>query len=181
MGVDNVTENPKEQPLWDGNTSDRTTHSECERVLDLIPAFSIGATDPDDEEFIKARLVECPEATLELAKYMKLAEALHYSAAHVQARPVLANHLRTSLQLPPTSPGNGPLPRADTVGPPTGSRRVMRTRSLQSALILNAGILCLLLISNIYWLVQIGQIRSREDQITTRMHNQDTALMLLGL
>src|SRR5262249_35026464 len=121
MGRDNLPENPQEQPAWDGNTSDRTTHSECERVLDLIPAFSIGATDPDEEEFIKARLAECPEATLELAKYMKLAEALHYSAAHVQARPVLANRLRTSLQLPPTSPGNGLLPGADTALPPRGS------------------------------------------------------------
>ena len=62
------------------NDPSRPTGSDCERVLALIPAYSIGATDPDDEAFVKSKLAECPEAASELAGYMKLAESMYYSA-----------------------------------------------------------------------------------------------------
>ena|SRR5258708_3756732 len=85
----NDTKQPDRQPT----SSYTAMNVECESVLALIPSFSIGATDLDEDEFIKGKLSVCPEATAELAKYRRLAEALHYSAPPMQSPPILAEVL----------------------------------------------------------------------------------------
>ncbi len=56
----------------------------CERLRELIPAYSLGATDAEETEFVKVHLADCPEAAAELAEYTRLAVALlHLSLIHI--------------------------------------------------------------------------------------------------
>jgi hypothetical protein len=142
----------------------------CAHVLELIPAYSIGATDPDEEEFIKAMLAACPEAAEELAGYSRLAEALHYSVPQVQPPPALAENLRASLRQ-----------RAALKPERRGLAQVRRAQYWRLVAVLAAGILIVLLASNIFLLMQVDHIRRYQDQVATRLHDQDTALMLVGL
>src|SRR5258708_16487178 len=93
-----------DSPLNRQNTHSRNSRNhECDSVLALIPAFSIGATAPDEEAFIKGKLADCPEAASELAKYMRLAEAMHYHASPIQASPGLAKTLQTAIHASPVT------------------------------------------------------------------------------
>ena len=72
----------------DNGTSHSTQHHSsvpdstiCEQLRALIPAYSIGATDPTETAFVEANLVRCPEVALELSDYLILADEFLYVAA----------------------------------------------------------------------------------------------------
>src|SRR5260370_25328438 len=103
MSQDDSPLNEIRRPDRQTMRSSNSRNHECDSVLALIPAFSIGATDSDEEDFIKGKLADCPEAVSELAKYMRLAEALHYDASPIQAPPGLAKTLQTSIKVSSTT------------------------------------------------------------------------------
>src|SRR5579864_5481329 len=168
MSQDDSPQNERRQPDWQTMSSHNSRNHECDGVLALIPAFSIGATDPDEEEFVKGKLADCPEAVSELAKYMRLAEAMHYDASPVQASPGLTKTLPTANKVSPAPPVEL-------------SRQRQSARFVRLGVALVFGILLVLLVSNIYWLIQVEQLRGQQDQVLTRLHDQDTALMLIGI
>src|SRR5262249_51003646 len=150
-----------------GRGSSRVT--DCERVLALIPAYSIGATDTHEEEFIKAMLGECPQAVAELAEYMKLTEELHYSASSVEPPATLKASLSAALVQQQAA-----KPSGERFGQPLGrmSRQLAPVVGL---------LLLLLLIANAFLLIQVEQLRTHQVQVASELHNQNTALILLGL
>lgn len=48
----------------------------CEDVIDLIGAYTIGATTPEEARAIEALLPDCPEAAAELAEYVAMSDAM---------------------------------------------------------------------------------------------------------
>jgi anti-sigma factor RsiW len=52
--------------------------SVCDQLRELIPAYSIGATDADETLWVEQNLPRCPEAAAELAAFLALAEEMHY-------------------------------------------------------------------------------------------------------
>lgn len=63
--------------------------SNCDDLQELIAAYSIGATDPEETRRVEQALVECPELAEELAEYAGLHEALLYAVPQRhQAPPV---------------------------------------------------------------------------------------------
>lgn len=63
--------------------------SNCDDLQELIAAYSIGATDPEETRRVEQALVECPELAEELAEYAGLHEALLYAVPQrYQAPPV---------------------------------------------------------------------------------------------
>src|SRR5258708_3182688 len=182
MVQDNSPSNDTRQPKRRLIHLRNSRNAECESVLALIPAYSIGATDPEEEAFIKGKIADCPEAAAELAKYMKLAEALHYDASPVPASPTLAGALRTAIKAPLAPRPVAALPeRETTTGPERAIAQPLSGRYTRLALVLAAAIFLLFLVSVVYWLIQNEQLRSRQDQILAHLHDQDTALMLIGI
>lgn len=45
---------------------------DCQQILDLIPAFAIGATDAAETALVEENLARCPAAQAELAHYMTM-------------------------------------------------------------------------------------------------------------
>src|SRR5262245_31958404 len=53
---------------------------DCEVLRELLPAYSLGATDPDETRLVESLLEKCPDAASELADYKMLAEKMLFSA-----------------------------------------------------------------------------------------------------
>lgn len=68
------------KPMKPHNSS--TPHEvNCDELRALIPAYSIGATDPEETALVEAWLPYCPEAAAELTDYLVLADELLYLPA----------------------------------------------------------------------------------------------------
>jgi hypothetical protein len=142
----------------------------CVALLELIPAYSIGATDPAEERFIKANLEHCPEAVAELARYMELSEVMLSSPPLVQAPADLGDKLLAAITVPQPvkAPRQNPL-----------RKRLSFPRWNPGRLA--AAILVILVIgSNVYLGTQIIGIRSRQQEIDARLDAQNKALLMLS-
>jgi hypothetical protein len=160
-------------------TAGRVEQQDCGLVLELIPAYSLGATDPDETEFVKAHLADCPEAVTELARYMGLAEAMLYSAPAVTAPPQVAQQLQAATA--------GSLPRAQPVPPRPASpslwqrlRDALASPQLRPALAVAVAALVLLVGVSLLWNAQLGQLREQQQQLAARLNEQEALLAMVG-
>jgi anti-sigma-K factor RskA len=54
--------------------------SDCDTLRELLPAYSIGATDAAETQLVESLLAVCPEVTDDLQDFMQLSEAMAYIA-----------------------------------------------------------------------------------------------------
>jgi anti-sigma-K factor RskA len=161
------------QSIPNGDPPEATTpagqpsQSPCPDVEELIPAYSIGATDADENAFVRARLAECPDATHTLGDYSALSDALLYSAPPVEPPPTLAATLLQRLQTETTA-----QPLAPPVRPPS-VRAQPRFRWIAVWAGAAAAAILLLAALNLYWLQQNLQLRHQVDQLLARQHAQE--------
>lgn len=164
----------------------------------MIPAHSLGATDPEEAAMVKRRLSACPDAAAELAAYEQLTEALLYAAPPRSAPPPLAQRLRAAIGAPrPAARGNpllgargaraayqpAPPPVVQTVAPsspfgltlpPKPARRWSFVTTLTTA----AGVL--LVAMNLTLLVQNQQLRVQQEALAAQLMQQNKALIFLA-
>lgn len=182
---------PNELPHDTSHRLPTTPALPCDDVADLIPAYSIGATDPEEAAAVHARLAACPHATAGLAEYGKVAEALLYAAPPRQAPARLAANLRaavgavpavspppaaTSLSVSPLFASKRSKPSPFTLVPlaPKPPRRWSFGRLVATV----AGLLLVAL--NLTLLVQNQQLRSHQEQLAARLDQQNRALIFLA-
>lgn len=167
----------------------------CDDVADLIPAYSIGATDPEEAAAVHARLSACPPVAVALADYSKIAEALLYAAPPQRAPDHLVKQLRSAIGAPSVTPlpihplakrqppialrtdavtGHKPSPFTLVTPAPKARRRWTFGRSLATAASL------LLVGLNVALLVQNQQLRTRQEQLETELNQQNKALIFLA-
>jgi hypothetical protein len=137
----------------------------CEEVLNLIPAYAFGATDPEETRFVEKHLSDCPEAVAELSLYGEVRDGMLFETPLVTAPAHLAQKVS---QIP-----KSPVTRPQNVSPlPTGSRINFGWAAAAAALIL-------FVISNLYWFTQVQGIQAEraallEDQrMFTAMRSGD--------
>ena len=102
------------RPILALQTMTNETEQYCAAIHPLLPAFSIGATDPDETALVQKHLAACPQAVAELASYQMLAEALLFSAPPVEAPAGLADRIRAATGAP-TGASSRALPQPSTV------------------------------------------------------------------
>jgi len=161
-----VTEDTSRQKAVDspGTVSNQDT---CARLLDMIPAYSIGAADPEECAFVKAHLAECPDAAAELVSYAALRNVLQVSApiveppAALEAR-LLAAAAATREKLKPAK-----------LTPPRGRRWQPASLALAAAALV-------LLIGNIYWLVQITALQQQVQRASAGIDQQNAVLQMVA-
>jgi hypothetical protein len=154
----------------------------CRRLRELIPAYSLGATDAEETEFVKAHLADCPAAVAELAEYARLAEALLYSAPPAQPPTHLAEKLcaataatAAASTAPPPGPATAPAGRWHRL------RAAIRPGCWQPAWTpISLLALLLLLLSNLYWGTQLQALRELQAGIATQLDYQANILALIG-
>lgn len=170
----------------------------CDEVAALIPAHSLGATDPEEAAMVNRRLHACPNAAAELADYGKLAEALLYAAPSRQAPPHLAQRLRAALGASRPAAGNNPLLGARRAGlaypsapPPitpkteplspyglTPPSKPARRWSFANGLMTAVG--AFLVVANLALLIQNQQLHTRQEALEAELMQQNRALIFLA-
>lgn len=163
----------------------------CDDVIALLPAHSIGATDPEEAAAINAHLAACPNAPAELARYGKIAEALLYGAPPRSAPAHLAAKISASVGMP------GRAQRAP-FAPSTTLRRFATAPARRSPFtliaapapkpadrwgwrhLLTTAATLLLLLFNIALSVQNQQLRTRQEALAAELERQNRALIFLA-
>jgi hypothetical protein len=84
--------------------------------MELVGAYSIGATTSEETHAVEAMLPECPEAAAELAEYMAVSDAmLHMLPMDKEPPPDLLGQLN----LPDAAPSHHHTPKPSHQAPPT--------------------------------------------------------------
>ena len=133
----------------------------CTQVLALIPAFALGATDPEETRLVQAGLARCPDAALALADYAEMAEQMLFSAPQVAAPEHLAQRLQAAL-----SPQSAPPAPSRTSKPVEGKPKgwgLSRLWTFPSLGFAAAALALLLLItSNLYWANRYNDLAAQQ-------------------
>ncbi|NPA91357.1 MAG: anti-sigma factor [Chloroflexi bacterium] len=135
-----------------------------EEIRDLIPAYAIGATDPEETERVEAHLRECAACRALAEEYARLADDLLYTIPLVNAPATVEERLMA--QLPPLQPQRipqgGRTQRADR-----GRFLFPRLRTWATV----AAVVLILAINGIW----LARVQKMEEQVTL----QATALAYL--
>lgn len=70
-------------------------------IVELIPAYALGALDPDELEAVQRHLVACSACQEELSAYSAVVDALPLAALEAAPSPALRDQLMTRVQAPP--------------------------------------------------------------------------------
>lgn len=144
--------------------------SDCDLLRDLLPAYSIGATDPDETRFVEATLPRCPEVAAELSVFVQASQVLYGRVPSAEAQRPAGMHARfiarleaenqTPSQPPVTLPANvRMLPRDGASKPGSGMSGLRRSKMWRDKrLIMAAGLVAvaLLLFTNVYWITRLN-------------------------
>lgn len=166
--------------------SDRNTSlDDCAAALELVPAYSLGATDPDETRLVEQMLALCPDVAAELATYEGLYGAL--LAGEPQAAPpaklganIMAALAESERAAQPTAPPAPKIvPNGATERPAPAPAKASQVAPRLSWIAAGAAA-ALLIVSNLYWLNQMNSLRQREESLLALMQRQDALLTALG-
>jgi len=163
--------------------------TDCETLEELIPAYSVGATDPEETALVERLLPLCPEAAMELDEYLAMNQAMLRSVPAAQPPAGLHDKLMAAVaSTPAQSTAIRPTPTLSNVKPPTAQTtapitpvarpRGLRTNRWIAGLAVAAA--ALLIISNVYWVSQVNDLRQQQQTFTALLRNQEDALASLG-
>ncbi len=158
--------------------------TDCETLSELIPAYSVGATDPEETALVERLLPLCPEAAAELDEYLAMGQAMLNSVPAVQPPAGLHDKLMAAVATPAQTTTIRPEPSLTQVKPAAApvaapvQPRVQRPNRWIVALAVAAA--ALLIVSNVYWVNQVNGLRQQQDTITALLRNQEDALASLG-
>lgn len=120
----------------------------CNQLIDIIPAYAIGAADDDEIAFVDAHLADCPEAQRELAAYNDLSDSLLYSVPQQTPPPVVLDRIMRA-----TAPLDAPV-------------RVYQKPFWRQISGIAAGVLLVLLIaSNAFWVANQSRPVTNEQHL----------------
>ena len=159
----------------------------CDKIAELIPAYSLGALDPEERSFVERHLAQCPGAARELAQYAILDEPLLYSVPPVAAPPAVLERLRTALAqtagTPQTTSGAGQTGSALDRDRPPGFAQWWRWFSQprwRISPLLAACFVLLLVGFGLYWNQQLKGVHTLQDQLAEQLEHQVEFMVLVG-
>jgi anti-sigma-K factor RskA len=147
-------------------TTEPNTHSvaDCDAARELLPAYSIGATDPDETALVEQHLAGCPALAAELAAYRALSGALAGEAPPVAPPPHVLSDLLAAAR------------ESDQRRP---SRRA-RPNRMWAALAALAAMILIAFAGNLFWLTQLASLRDENRALAAQIDEQARVLEALG-
>jgi hypothetical protein len=143
----------------------------CDEVISLVPAYAIGATDPEESHLVEMYLSECPEAVAELRQYAELAEQMLISVPPLKAPGRLSEKLLNAAR---NTPDNIVQPNFQPERQKSGISR----KRLWTGLV--AAVCGLLLASNLYWFAQVTNLENEQDDLQVILDHQRQILASIG-
>lgn len=140
----------------------------CDELRDLLPAYALGAVTPDEAARVEALLLDCPEGAAELPEYAALLGDLALTVEPVRPPAALFDQIMTAASAPApfaaatqTPVLRLPVAPVQAAKPSASSRRGFPVRITLIA----AAAAALLILSNAYWLGQLGSLRTERDRL----------------
>lgn len=155
------------QPTGARSPDETHTPTPDVELFALLPAFVLGATDPDEAAFVRRHLTDAPGAEAELAAYTRLVDVLHFSAPLATPPPALEARLRAALTADPVHTQAAPSP--------IGRGRSWHWPRLALAA---AAAMAVLLALNLWWTDQMTGLRTENAALQSQVTAQATALAL---
>ncbi|MBK8024916.1 MAG: anti-sigma factor [Chloroflexi bacterium] len=147
---------------------------DCNELLDLIPAYRIGAADAEEVRQIEAALERCPELAAEIARYDEVALALAEEVPQTVPPAALLGQVlaaaRQTTAAGATTLANVPAPRLTPAPPVETSRRRLPLRWLAAAAVL----LIFFAANNLYWIDRLNTERSRQLRLPSAVEGEAT-------
>lgn len=160
--------------------------TDCSEIHELIPAYCLGATDPDETRRVEAHLAQCREAAADAADYQALSETLLFSAPAVEPPASLAASLlaatspRADMALPAAAPAVQATAQDRRPSLWQRLREALVALSLHPLPVLAAIALVALLAINLYLISQNGALRSAIDSLQGQGGQQIAVLTQVG-
>lgn len=142
-----------------------TVKTDCDELRDLLPAYSIGATTPEETARVQELLPRCPDVAEEMADFVALAEDMALTVEPVQPAP----HLHDKLMAAAIAEKAANKPQSESAGKATSSSQTipfptteatgpqMLPRSRWTAWLIAAAASILLIASNAFWVYQFSE------------------------
>lgn len=168
--MNDETRNPTNQP----NQRHNISSEQLQELLDLIPAYSIGATDAAETHFVETNLAHHPEAITQLDHYRNMTDDLLHSAEPISPPPALGQKILSAISIneaPKTSPDETLVNKVIQF---VDIRRWSLTKIVATAAILT------LIVSNLYWWNQVQAIRQDKDDVTVQLQEREVFLAALN-
>lgn len=157
-------------------TSPTPGQTDCDTLRDLLPAYSIGATDPEETALVESLLDSCPEVAEELQDFKALSRAMLFTAPPAQPPAALHDRIMAAAKPRPTTTA-APQP---TVVMPDFSTPPKRGNINRWLAIAAAVAAALVVISNIYWISRVNDVQQQQDEIVTILAQQRDLLAAAG-
>lgn len=154
------------QPTGARSPDETHTPTSDAELFALLPAFALGATDPDEAAFVRRHLTDAPGVEAELAAYARLVDVLHFSALPATPPPALEARLHTAL-LADSAPGAQAAPSSPSRG---------RSWHWPRTAIAAAAAAMVLLALNWWWVGQMTGLRTENTALQSQVTAQATAL-----
>lgn len=148
---------------------------DCDALIELIPEYAFGLTDPEQTQLVEANLERCPGASARLQEYQQLQEEMRATVPQIDPPAALSARLMAAIATPATGK---PAPVVTTpalvTAAPARSRRLLRSAWLVAAA---AGIA--LVITNLYWLTRIADLTQSNNLLTALVNAQNSSPFVL--
>lgn len=181
------------------------SRQDCDHIRELLPAYSLGATTPEESARVEALLPDCPEAVDELTDYLLLVDDLRESNAnddtHTQHAASHTTHTtHTTTSTPPVNGHHRTTPKTDERGVPAWRQKLeaahdQHTREQESASPESpqttpyalwtsvAGTILVLLtvgLTSWYWSSSIRELQQGQAELVEALNNQRTESLVAG-
>jgi len=149
----------------------------CQQLRELIPAYSIRATDPEETALVESMLPFCPEAAAELTDYLVLADEFLYLPTDA---PRTRGHLDPMPQLPILIRTPAKLTQAPKVAAARPQKRpVRRSQWLLPLSVAAVFVVIVLGASTFYWINRVQSLQNEQLALALRLQEAQIALLPL--
>ncbi len=143
---------------------------DCQTLLDLIPEYAFGVTEPEQTRLVEAGLPHCPEARARLEEYRHLQDEMRVSVPQVEPPPQLGERLMAAISTP--------IPFAAASAPAPAAQAVPARRWVRAAWVAAAAAVVALVVTNLYWLARINDLSQSQDLLRALVSGQENAFVL---
>lgn len=149
----------------------------CDELNDLLPAYAIGATTPEESARVRALLPDCPDQAADLMLYADLSTGLLDEVAPVE--PPAALRAKVLGGIGTSSQETRPVRVTPMPVPPPSRTRDSGRWAWGAA----AAVLALLVVSNLYWIVTLSETQDTLNKTETALfalqNEQNNVISLL--
>lgn len=145
---------------------------DCEALLELIPEYAFGVTEPEQTRQIEASLAHCPEAAARLAEYRALQDELRENVPQVEPPPALGTRLMATIAepIPFPAPAAGAAPVMAEMPP-----QAPQARPFRLAWVAAAAALVALVLTNVYWFSRVNDLTESQTQLMALVNAQNSS------